>query len=97
MKKALIVSCVDVETISPVSFLRGYVEKRGNRLDEYAIQEGDNFAKTKKDLMKLAPNYDLIGLSSWDVEESRLLKLFRFFRDKLGKVTVVGGPGEASI
>jgi len=75
-------------SISPVSYLNGYLHKTGKKADEFVIDENTEL----KELFALACSYEIIGLCSWGHDREEILDLLFNLR-KNGKITVIGGPG----
>ncbi|MEQ8220758.1 MAG: hypothetical protein ABRQ37_00540 [Candidatus Eremiobacterota bacterium] len=88
MNKILILTDEFCNTISPVSFLNGYLHESGKKADEFVIDERTDF----NELFALAGSYEIIGLSSWGHDRKEILDLLFNLR-KNGKTTVIGGPG----
>lgn len=88
MKKILILTEEFENSISPASFLNGYLSQFGFKVDEITISPESNI----KNIEKIADTYHFIGLSTWGHDRKDLLELFHSLRKK-GKITVAGGPG----
>ncbi len=88
MNKILILTDEFSNTISPVSYLNGYLHETGKKADEFVTDENTDL----KELFTLAGSYDIIGLSSWGHDREEILDLLFNLRKK-GKTTVIGGPG----
>lgn len=88
MNKLLILTEKCCNTISPVSFLNGYLQEAGKKADEFAIDDITDF----NELFALASDYEIIGLSSWGHDRREILDLLYNLR-KNKKITVIGGPG----
>lgn len=84
----LIITEESGSSISPVSYLNGYLHETGKKADEFVIDEHTDL----KELFALACSYEIIGLCSWGHDREEIRDLLFNLR-KNGKTTVIGGPG----